>query len=54
MGVEHRPMEGQLVMKEGSWKKLGSLTRTVIYSGQDAVVASRDTWKEKASSGSSR
>lgn len=52
-GVEHMPKEGQYVMKEGAWK-MGDQTVTVLYSEEEEVVATRDTVKEKESSGSSR
>ena len=52
-GVDHKPKEGQYVMKEGAWK-MGDQTATVLYSKEEEVVATRDTVKEKESSGSSR
>jgi len=51
--AEHKPRDGQYVMKEGAWK-LGDETNTVLYNKEDEVVATRDTNREKASSGSTR
>ena len=50
---DHKPKEGQFVMKEGAWR-LGDETATVLYSKEDEVVATRDTARERQSSGSSR
>ena len=52
---EHKPKEGQFVMKEGAWR-LGDETATVLYNKEDEVVATRDTVtvREQQSSGSSR
>merc|ERR1719158_2292866 len=51
--VEHKPKEGQYVMKEGTWK-MGDETALVLYTKEDEVMATRDAQREKASSGSSR
>jgi len=51
--TEHKPKEGQYVMKEGTWK-MGDTTATVLYTKEDEVMATRDTHREKGSSGSSR
>jgi len=51
--AEHKPKEGQYVMKEGTWK-MGDSTATVLYTKEDEVVATRDTHREKESAGSSR
>jgi len=51
--AEHKPKEGQFVMKEGAWK-LGDATYTVLYNKEDEVMATRNTMREKASAGTSR
>jgi len=51
--AEHKPKEGQLVMKEGAWS-LGDNTNTVLYNKEDEIVATRDTVREKETTGSSR
>ena len=52
-GEEHKPSEGQLVMKEGAWK-LGETVNTLLLDKEGEIVASRDTKKEAETFGSSR
>jgi len=52
-GEEHKPSEGQLVMKEGAWK-LGETVNTLLLDKEGEIVASRDTKKEKQAYGSSK
>ena len=42
-----------MMLKEGTWK-MGDTTATVLYTKEDEVMATRDTQREKESSGSSR
>jgi len=44
--AEHKPKEGQFVMKEGVWQ-LGEDTRLVLFDNEDKEVATRDTIKEE-------
>jgi len=52
-GEEHKPSEGQLVMKEGAWK-LGETVQTLLLDKEGEVVATRDTKKEKQAFGSTK
>lgn len=51
-GESHNPAEGQLVMKEGSWK-MGDITNTILVNKEGDVTATRDTTKEKEAYGTS-
>ena len=51
--AEHRPKEGQYVMKEGAWR-MADATATVLYDKEEQVIATRDTRREQETSGSSR
>ena len=51
--AEHKPKDGQFVMKEGAWK-MADETSTVLYNKDDEVIATRDAIKEKEVAGSSR
>lgn len=52
-GVENRPTEGHIVMRQDNWK-IGETCRIEVCNSQGTVLASRETWKETAASGSSR
>jgi hypothetical protein len=51
--TEHRPKDGQFVMKEGAWK-MADETLTVLYNKEEEVVATRDAIRGKEAAGSSR
>ena len=52
-GEEHKPSEGQLVMKEGAFK-LGDSVETVLLDKEGEVVATRQATREKEAFGSSK
>ena len=52
-GEEHKPSEGQLVMKEGAFK-LGDSVETVLLDKEGEVVATRQTTREKEAFGTSK
>ena len=52
-GEEHKPSEGQLVMKEGAFK-FGDSVETVLLDKEGEVVATRQTVREKEAFGSSK
>ena len=52
-GEEHITSEGQLVMKEGTWK-MGDIINTILVDKEGEVVATRDTTREKEAFGTSR
>jgi len=52
-GEEHKPSEGELVMKEGAWK-LGETVNTLLLDKEGEIVASRETKREKQAYGSSK
>ena len=52
-GEDHKPSEGQIVMKEGAWK-LGDTVQTALLDKEGETVATRDTKREKQAFGSSK
>ena len=52
-GVEHKPSEGQLVMKESGFK-FGDTVDTTLVDKEGEVVATRLTKKEKEAFGTSK